>query len=794
MPFFKSFYDNYAKPLVDSVSHEYYKETPESWDTPEVKKWKETAEAFLKSIYINYGGGQWDAYATDDDELLKAKICYALFGDPTDKDYNGETLLKGYKEEQQAEAAKIAVKLRNVYKESKVGQFRMFVVFIFCKMDEAEFRVPLFRVGTGEDLMEGKYVDSNLRVYNDWNDWKDNNCLPMMKYAIPVDGYYTCEAGVYEFDANKKPLIEFVFSPACRTTSKAGRTADSVASVTALLSGGVAIASMFTPLAPVVLFGSAVAGGSSAVYGASRSGYRLYDKGTHDESLRDQEALLAMAAITLTPLSFGTSAVNGYLANGARVSGRIFSNSMRTFATLLNCTTFGLQSGMLAMGIFNLYEKKKNDKLTTLDVLQFSMSVFFFTNTLIQPKTATGIINQAQQQHFDEFQSRLTDADAQKAYQKFLNDNNNGQGIAEQSKIVRAINKIDDPNTVFKGLANFDRVDIGGRKGNTLIVGKDGDIPATRINPNKMNFAKQPSNQPRNIPSTLPKGYTDTKINGKPVFKNLNKHQIAKINKALHRGEGFEHNQKVFDAAIDLAGDFKCKNFADVLDLYEVISSKTKGTTNIGTRLNAIRTTNRSEFINDISSDLSKLAETGDNTFAFSTPMKALAHFCKHGDEFGHAASNGVDFYISNIPKTLFRDENLVDVRYNNSQSVKTYLLPDNTYGVLKTGADGKPVIATVFKNEGYAQAYAERMLNQSAAAVRSSTWGEAVSFARDFGRESGFVNWEVNVHNGSQMASLECCGDGNGDPVIVFQALEAIKDVYGYYSQWSGLLTALNS
>lgn len=56
--------------------------------------------------------------------------------------------------------------------------------------------------------------------------------------------------------------------------------------------------------------------------------------------------------------------------------------------------------GMIGLGLANLIDKLEKDQLTPIDVLQFSMSVFLFSNTLIKPKTAAGIISKAQDQHF----------------------------------------------------------------------------------------------------------------------------------------------------------------------------------------------------------------------------------------------------------------------------------------------------------------------------------------------------------------------------------------------------------
>ena len=210
---------------------------------------------------------------------------------------------------------------------------------------------------------------------------------------------------------------------------------------------------------------------------------RLVDKGTHGQSLADFESITLWISLAATPLHFFTSAVNGTLALGAQ-EGRIFSSSMRMFATMLNFTTLGLDAVMFGFGLTNLIQKAYNKELTPLDVLQFSMSAFFFTNTLIQPKIASSIIRQAQEMHFDRFSNSMTDDGAKKTFENFL-ERNNAQGtITERSKIIRTINRMEDPAKFFKSVGPDTNVTIGGRKGRTVLV-TDANGNADRINPNK---------------------------------------------------------------------------------------------------------------------------------------------------------------------------------------------------------------------------------------------------------------------------------------------------------------------
>jgi len=86
---------------------------------------------------------------------------------------------------------------------------------------------------TGADRRS--YIDTQCRVYKDWEDWKTNNCLPMLKYAYPERGFYTCSGNnAYEFDEKRDPDVVFGTSPQCDVSSRIFRQADIATSVTSI--------------------------------------------------------------------------------------------------------------------------------------------------------------------------------------------------------------------------------------------------------------------------------------------------------------------------------------------------------------------------------------------------------------------------------------------------------------------------------------------------------------------------------------------------------------------------------
>lgn len=263
------------------------KEYLSTWDQDDVKKWKLKAKEIIKSYYLSFNGSQFDEYMIGEDEnLLLAKICFAMYGPPTVQD--ATELCDGYDEKQKESANEILKLILEIHNDKNQPSKRLLVgiIVVVCKQEEAEFPLPIFSVFCGCDPMNPhaarSYVDTQRRTYKSWVDWEESNTLPMLKYAFPRRGFFTCSTNCsYEFDVNKEPDIAFGTSPACNLSSRIFGTTDTVAGVTSLACGIIGIASMFTPIGPAVLLTTAITGTSSAAYGTSRAVVRLYDKGRY---------------------------------------------------------------------------------------------------------------------------------------------------------------------------------------------------------------------------------------------------------------------------------------------------------------------------------------------------------------------------------------------------------------------------------------------------------------------------------------------------------------------------------
>ena len=295
-------------------------------------------------------------------------------------------------------------------------------------------------------------------------------------------------------------------------------------------------------------------------------------------------------SIAATPFHFASSAISGVLAKGAVQQGRIFSQGMRVFASVVLCTTFGLDSALITLSIINLVKKAKDEELTALDVVQFSISVFFFSNTLIQPKTASGVIRQAQQMHIEKIGTNMSDETVKKTYDKFLKSNKIDGSITDRSKIVRAINRMDDPNNFFKAAGSdpsVDSIKIGGRKGKTVII-NDQHGYGQRVKPNEFqkvqtivdhssaaNSNRLNKNFNKKVNKSFGKDPSKVELNGEKIFENLSDLEKKAVDQKL--GGTAKNNSDIAHAALTIADKMGCNTLEEYLSIVEIVAKEVQG-------------------------------------------------------------------------------------------------------------------------------------------------------------------------------------------------------------------------
>lgn len=100
---------------------------------------------------------------------------------------------------------------------------------------------------------EVRYIDTNARVYDTWTSYVTTNPLPECTMVLPKNGVYQPDLNYPIAEDYSTVWVEIMDSPACSTAAKVCRGIDYASTAAGIAGIGLGIASMFTPLAPVVV-------------------------------------------------------------------------------------------------------------------------------------------------------------------------------------------------------------------------------------------------------------------------------------------------------------------------------------------------------------------------------------------------------------------------------------------------------------------------------------------------------------------------------------------------------------
>ncbi|KAG8239810.1 hypothetical protein J437_LFUL019372, partial [Ladona fulva] len=424
----------------------------------EVDKWRKGALQLQQEFYEKLGDRRWDLIKSNERWALESKVAFAMFGEPKDKtvfiakedgtiiinnlnacyepkegkkskdrtifvakedgtflidekvnSYYEHGLKIGYNKEQIDEIKKICDK---IYETVDSKEILIAFLFVIGKFGSDSFIIPFFRVQRNP---EGKvyFIDNVCRVYKNWEGYKNNNKLPAAEVLYPANG-------IYDSNENGDVLVEYAETPASSIAAKALVVGDTGVGITSLVAAGVGVASIFFP--PVAPFAAAAAWAATGcgIYGASRGSYILYDRSKHTESisLTDSEARNCWLSVVGSAFGVGSGlAMKGMVA--AVAQGRIVGTAGQVLVNFLNFGALTVNGIGIANHLAILVDKRRNNDLTAMDVLQFGSSVLFFTNSAMNAKTAATVIDQVQKDTLSNFTSDLSKR-REKAFNKLV--------------------------------------------------------------------------------------------------------------------------------------------------------------------------------------------------------------------------------------------------------------------------------------------------------------------------------------------------------------------------------------
>lgn len=318
---------------------------------------------------------------------MAKKVAFAIFGLPRDDNID-EPGLEGYDEKQR----EIANKIKDKIIEQKPADMDLHFssVFVCCKVGNKEFPEPVFRVLTSTEKGKDQsvYIDTCGRIYTDWSKFLQNNLLPECIFCYP-------ENGLYEYNDEGTVKLAYACSPACSIAQKFRKYADTTGTALSFAAAGVGVATLFTPVGPLVGLAALATGSITGVYAGFRGAETVIDRKQHGQSisLADSEARGVWLNIAATALGTIAGAANAAILASAK-AGEVFSKSARAAINVLNISNLSVNGVVIADRLVHMVDKYRSGNLTTLDVLQFSTHVFFFTNSLISMKTARAMIKE----------------------------------------------------------------------------------------------------------------------------------------------------------------------------------------------------------------------------------------------------------------------------------------------------------------------------------------------------------------------------------------------------------------
>ena len=652
-----------------------------NWDDEDIKEWKEDAIKRQQHYCESLGDRNYDHFSSDQITYLEVKIAYAYFGAPNvDENENTDTemlSIDNYNEEQKGFIKKISSKILEVIGSQDINVAFLFVVI---KQHKNVFQLPLIKL----EKTDGKvcFLDNFVRVYNGWDDYVNNNELPKCICCYPKNG-------IYEASEDGNVRVQVTTSPRCNVGEQLVNAADITSTVATFASLGLLGASFFLPvLAPV----AAYTGASACGYGVVRSSYRIYDRSIHDQSINpiaDGTARSIWLGAVGGALGLGSMGVTSYISKLA-VRGDIARKFIRVTYTVLGAGSLTVNGLGVVSNIIELAEKKiKGEEVTKMEVFNFGLSVFFFTNACLKFKTAKSLIRDVQIDVIDNYGKNLPE-ETSETFKRFRDKAVLNTKVRPNARFIKSINQINNPEEFWRCLASagdahnikFHRKNFG-----QVIINKELVIHANKLvemnldNPTVVDEIFQFTNKLMSDPSYAPqflddvKGIVkkerinfeitrrqtleklrktlgvqdlkDYKVGGESIFHNMEPHSIDRIGNVMEQCKVFG-DEELLQAVKSFAEKTNCKNASDFIAGIEILTRfkaaeakktffknpRKQRSALVVKELNKPNSDLMKQFCSEYDKVFSKVSQV--NAMAdqpFKTDNLATYHFMKHGDK-----------------------------------------------------------------------------------------------------------------------------------------------------------------
>ncbi|XP_060536449.1 uncharacterized protein LOC132708259 isoform X2 [Cylas formicarius] len=486
---------------------------------------------FQEQMAQMLGERDYDRFDKVDHPKLIQKIEYALFGPPL-SEFGYDNKMK--KKSQQLfevilkESAKIAeyqdrVEIAFIYNctqplpKERLKRASKYVKYN-PKTDITPVPVFVLRKCRGSKNNCRIFIDDCCRVYQSWRQYLTRNKLPECEMTVPSDGRYQT--------SDNFVLLEKHLSPACHKDAKILQAVDTTSTVAGVLSGGVFVAAAIPAItvAPFVLIGSAVVGAVVGGYAIGRSSYQIHDRRVHNQSMSfaNSEARGAYLNILAGSLGFVGAGANTVLTQLA-ARGANIGQGARILANTIAVAKVGASgASLLNSGHEVIFEQwiKENRTPSRLALLQLATSMLFFTNSVVNFKTASTIVEESQTRVLQDYADSLRSNRHRKTFTKLTKETIRQQGGNQargRAEVISTIRNIPNKDDLFAALTRNNKA--MNREG-IKFSADQGQIKLNGVAINMDQFARQ------------------TKTQTQTFFENLMNQQATEID-ASPPSEGF---------------------------------------------------------------------------------------------------------------------------------------------------------------------------------------------------------------------------------------------------------------
>ncbi|XP_055940575.1 uncharacterized protein LOC129971115 [Argiope bruennichi] len=401
------------------------------WDASDIKTWKEEAWMLQQDIFLHLGDKEWDAWDISDTVILYRKIGYGLYSLPENTpEENNPT---GYNEEQIHKIKCVADFILKNAKNDKMINFAC--IFVFVKIYEERYFTPVFKVKGKQN--QTIFVDSDCRIYKNWQDYLNSNHLPKCLYCYPRDG-------LYQGDMNKV-LVDFRTSPICSLKNDSTLTMENF-SPTSMMP-----ASLFTlPIAISNLTEVQTTSANTEVYLVTQQNVNIGN--SQSRNPKESKASTNWLEFLGCALSIAQNCLGTNIARST-AAGNVPTKVMRLAHDVVTVGSLTVNGLVTLNNLISLVDKASKGSLTSLDTFRFSASLLFFSNSLLHADTAEELIETIQQHVLNQHCEDLTAQQIEELF-RLLEVIGNTE-MHKNANRIKALKHIPDKQAFFESLVNL---------------------------------------------------------------------------------------------------------------------------------------------------------------------------------------------------------------------------------------------------------------------------------------------------------------------------------------------------